>query len=71
VPTCFGTLLADSRDRCPDIGKHPYGTAAVNRTRDGWLLFATETQGMAEYERGAARVLLDPGTIPNSPTAVT
>jgi ligand-binding sensor domain-containing protein len=55
----------------PDIGKHYYGTAAVNRTRDAWLLFATETQGMAEYERGAARVLLDPGTIPNSPTAVT
>jgi ligand-binding sensor domain-containing protein len=54
----------------PDIGKHPYGTAAVNRTRDGGLLFASETQGMLEYERGTARVLLDPSTIPNSPTAV-
>jgi ligand-binding sensor domain-containing protein len=49
----------------PDIGKHYYGTPVVNRTRDGWLLFATEAQGMVEYEHGAAHVLLDPSTIPN------
>ena len=54
----------------PDYGQHQYQAGPINRTRDGWLLSATEAQGMVEYERGAARVLLDPSAIPNSPTAV-
>jgi signal transduction histidine kinase/ligand-binding sensor domain-containing protein len=54
----------------PDNGKHPIQSHPVNRTRDGWLLLASETQGLVEYKRGVGRVLLDPSVIPNSPTAV-
>ncbi len=53
-----------------DKSKHQYQASPINRTRDGWLLFASETQGLVEYARGAARVLLDSSAIPNSPTAV-
>jgi signal transduction histidine kinase/ligand-binding sensor domain-containing protein len=53
-----------------DDGKHQYQARPINRTREGWLISASETQGLVEYERGAARVLLDPSAIPNSPTAV-
>jgi signal transduction histidine kinase/ligand-binding sensor domain-containing protein len=54
----------------PDNGTHQHQTNPVNITRDGWLLFAGETQGLVEYERGVRRVLLDASAMPNSPTAV-
>jgi ligand-binding sensor domain-containing protein/signal transduction histidine kinase len=44
--------------------------AAVSRSRDGSLLFASELQGLIEYERGARHVLFDPSSIPYKPTAV-
>ena len=53
-----------------DNGKHQHRAAAVASTRDGWLLFASDLQGLIEYERGVAHVLLDPATIPNYPTAL-
>jgi signal transduction histidine kinase/ligand-binding sensor domain-containing protein len=54
----------------PDNGKHQRQTSPVNRTLEGWLLFASETRGLVEYERGLGRVLLDATAIPNSPTAI-
>lgn len=54
----------------PDNGKHQHRAAAVSLTRDGWLLFASELQGLIEYERGRAHVLLDPSKVPPAPTAV-
>src|SRR5437773_4390634 len=54
----------------PDNGRHQYLTALVGKTRDGWLLFASELQGVVEYEHGSARVLLDPSLMPHSPTAI-
>jgi len=53
-----------------DSGKRPHRAGAVSRTQDGWLLFASDTQGLVEYERGKAQVLLDPSAITSSPTAV-
>jgi signal transduction histidine kinase/ligand-binding sensor domain-containing protein len=58
--------------RIPDNGKHSrYLTALLGRTRAGWPLFASEAQGIVEYEHGSARVLLDPSMMPHSPTAIT
>ncbi|HEX4169905.1 MAG TPA: two-component regulator propeller domain-containing protein [Bryobacteraceae bacterium] len=42
----------------------------INKTRDGWLLFASETQGLVVFRFGVAHVLLDARMIPSSPTAV-
>jgi ligand-binding sensor domain-containing protein len=53
-----------------DNGRHRYLAAPINKTSDGWLLFVSTLQGLIEYERGTARVLLDPSNIPNWPTAV-
>ena len=53
-----------------DSGKGLRRSGPVNRTRDGWLLFASLTQGLVEFERGEARVVLDASVIPPSPTAV-
>ena len=53
-----------------DSGKRLHRAGAVSKTYDGWLLFASDTQGLVEYERERARVLLDPSAIPSSPTAV-
>ena len=54
----------------PDNGRHQYLTALLRRTREGWLLFASELQGVVEYEHGSARTLLDPSRMPASPTAL-
>jgi len=54
-----------------DNGKHRYLPALLDRTRDGWLLFASELQGIVEYEHGSARVLLDPSMMPRLLTAIT
>ncbi len=54
----------------PDKAKHRYGAVAVNITRDGWLLIASEDQGLVEYQHGISRVLVDPSITPNSVTAV-
>ena len=54
----------------PDNGKHQYRVASLNKTRDGWLLFASELQGLIEYDHGEARLLVEPSKIPSRPTAV-
>ncbi len=54
----------------PDNGRHQFVAAPINKSSDGWLLFVSTVQGLIEYERGTARVLLDPSNIPNWPTAV-
>ena len=54
----------------PDNGKHQYRVASLNKTRDGWLLFASELQGLIEYEHGEARLLMEPSILPSRPTAV-
>jgi signal transduction histidine kinase/ligand-binding sensor domain-containing protein len=54
----------------PDNGRHQFVAAPINKSSDGWLLFVSTLQGLIEYERGIARVLLDPSNIPNWPTAV-
>ena len=53
----------------PDNGKHQYRVASLSKTRDGWLLFASELQGLIEYENGEARLLVEPGKLPSRPTA--
>ncbi|MBV8829362.1 MAG: hypothetical protein JO108_09080 [Acidobacteriaceae bacterium] len=53
-----------------DSGRHLHRAGPVSISRNGSLLFASETQGLVEYEHGTARVLLDPSSIPSSPTAV-
>lgn len=55
----------------PDNGRHKLRTTSVGKTREGWPLFASESQGLVEYEHGGPHLLLDPGLIPNVPTAVT
>jgi ligand-binding sensor domain-containing protein len=54
----------------PDNGKHRVRVAALNKTRDGWMLFASELQGLIEYEHGEARPLMEPSLVPSRPTAV-
>lgn len=54
-----------------DNGRHRYLATLLNRTRDGRLLFASELQGVVEYDHGSARVLLDPSMVPRSLTAIT
>jgi signal transduction histidine kinase/ligand-binding sensor domain-containing protein len=54
----------------PDNGKHRFLSACINKSRDGWLLFASELQGLLEYRQGKPRVLLEPQILPISPTAV-
>jgi PAS domain S-box-containing protein len=60
---------AGSLNGLPDNGKHQYRVASLNKTRDGWLLFASELQGLIEYENGEARLLVEPGKLPSRPTA--
>ena len=68
----FRYAAGHSSARIPDNGKHSrYLTALLGRNRDGWPLFASEAQGIVEYEHGSARVLLDPSMMPHSPTAIT
>lgn len=55
--------LGDSRAQLHRAGP-------VNKSLDGWLLFASEAQGLVEFKLGTAHVLLDASTIPRSPTAV-
>jgi len=55
----------------PDNERHRYRLSPlVARTREGRLLFGSAVQGLIEYEHGSAHVLLDPGLMPNLPTAV-
>jgi signal transduction histidine kinase/ligand-binding sensor domain-containing protein len=54
----------------PDNGRHQSVAAPMNKTSDGSLLFVSTLQGLIEYKRGTAHVLLDPTNIPNWPTAV-
>lgn len=54
-----------------DNGQHRYSATSVNKSRDGWLLFASELQGLIEYERGEGRQILLPGMFSGSTTAVT
>jgi signal transduction histidine kinase/ligand-binding sensor domain-containing protein len=53
-----------------DNGRHLNFTGLVSRNRKGWLLFASELQGVVEYENGLPRVLLDASMMPWQPTAV-
>src|SRR5580692_8155344 len=48
----------------PDNGLHRHRAAAVNTAQHGSLLFASEFQGLIEYEQGSPRILLDPSAIP-------
>ena len=50
--------------------KRLHRAGAVNRTPDGGLLFVNEAEGLVEYQRGIARILLDASAVPNWPTAV-
>jgi signal transduction histidine kinase/ligand-binding sensor domain-containing protein len=54
-----------------DNGRHRYLATLLNRSRDGRLLFASELQGVVEYNHGSARVLVDPSMMPRSLTAIT
>jgi PAS domain S-box-containing protein len=54
----------------PDNGKHRVRVGVLSKTRDGWLLFASELQGLIEYEHGEARPLMEPSLVPSRPTAV-
>jgi ligand-binding sensor domain-containing protein len=54
----------------PDTGTHLHRVGPVNKSHDGWLLSAGEMQGLVEYRRGSARLLLDSSAIPRSPTTV-
>lgn len=61
----------DQSVRAPDNGQHNrYLIAAFGKTNDGGILFASEAQGLVEYQHGSARVLLDPRLMPSSPTAL-
>jgi signal transduction histidine kinase/ligand-binding sensor domain-containing protein len=54
----------------PDNGRHPYRVARLDKTQGGWLLVASELQGLIEYEHGEPRLLLEPSLVPSRPTAV-
>lgn len=54
----------------PDNGKHQFLPSLLGKTRDGHVLFASEVQGVVEYENGSAQVLLDASLVPRSPTAM-
>jgi len=58
------------RGPLPDNGKHRFLPSSLNKTFDGWMLFASELQGLLEYTHGERRVLLEPRMLPISPTAV-
>jgi signal transduction histidine kinase/ligand-binding sensor domain-containing protein len=53
-----------------DSGTRRHRAGPVNKSLDGWLLFASGAEGLVEFKHGAAHVLLDASTIPPSPTAV-
>jgi signal transduction histidine kinase/ligand-binding sensor domain-containing protein len=53
-----------------DNGRHQYQVSWVNKTFDGWLLFVSELQGVVEYRRGEAQLLLEARMVPSLPTAV-
>jgi signal transduction histidine kinase/ligand-binding sensor domain-containing protein len=54
----------------PDNGRHEFALSALGQTFDGWLLFASELQGVVEYKHGERRVLLEARAVPAAPTAV-
>jgi ligand-binding sensor domain-containing protein len=54
----------------PDNGRHEYALSTLGKTFDGWLLFASELQGVVEYRHGERRVLLEARAVPAAPTAV-
>lgn len=58
------------RGPLPDNSKHRYLPSSLNKTSDGWMLFASELQGLLEYAHGERRILLEPRMLPISPTAV-
>lgn len=53
-----------------DSGTRQHRAGPLNKSLDGWLLFASEARGLVEFKLGTAHVLLDASTIPRSPTAV-
>jgi len=53
-----------------DNGRHDYAVSVMNKSSDGWLLFASELQGVVEYKQGERRVLLEPLAVPGPPTAM-
>ena len=54
----------------PDNGRHLTITGLVAKDREGWLLFASELQGVVEYKHGSPKVLLDALSMPRDPTAL-
>ena len=61
-----GQLLGPALDNNGD----QYPTGLLARTREGWLLVASESHGMVAYEHGSAHVLLASNLMPRAPTAV-
>src|SRR5580704_8086352 len=53
-----------------DNGRHTNLTGLLSKNRNGWMLFASEEQGVVDYENGTPRVLLDPADVPREPTAL-
>ena len=53
-----------------DSGTRRHRAGPVNKSLDGWLLFASEAQGLVEFKLGMAHTLLGASAIPRSPTAV-
>jgi ligand-binding sensor domain-containing protein/signal transduction histidine kinase len=54
-----------------DNGRHRHRVAALATSRRGTLLFASDMQGVIEYDHhGAPHVLLDPAATPEWPTAL-
>jgi len=54
----------------PDNGRHQHLVSSIGKTFDGWLLFASELQGIVEYKQREGRVLLQGGQLPGAPRAV-
>ena len=54
----------------PDNGNHRYIMTFLNRSHDGWLLFASESQGIVEYEQGSRKILLNAERMPRLPSAI-
>jgi ligand-binding sensor domain-containing protein len=57
-------------DPMPDNGNHRYIMTFVDRSREGWLLFASESQGVIEYKQGSREILLSAEKMPRLPTAI-
>jgi signal transduction histidine kinase/ligand-binding sensor domain-containing protein len=54
----------------PDHGPHRHRIAIATPTRGGSLLFASEAQGVIEYNQMTPHVLLDARAVPEFPTAI-